>query len=271
MRTAVPILLTLMLAVPAPAGSAPGARTIELRADTVILQDGGAVVDARGHVRITVGRDRAAAGRAVYAVRQRRILLSGGVTIRSPGGDLEASSAAIGLTPMSTIDTIQAAGQVTLQARQRVVRAERLTYTVTSGTVTAQRGVEVFFPPDLIASGEDLVMTRRELVTLQGAARVQTRDGYIQGDRIDVAEPDQVARVRGHVVGVFQETRVTAVAATFYGSEERAVFRGRVQVIRPAGTIQAEVVTIYYRQRRIVAEGETTIRVEDEAPREPRP
>lgn len=267
MRAFLLVLLTLVLV--GPAGEATGAagRTIELRADEVTLRQGGAVVDARGRVRITDGRNRMTSDRAVYTVRARRVALSGHVTITTPRGDLAAASATAVFGPVNAVDTIDAAGQVTLTAQQRVVRAERLTYVVASGAVTADGGVEVLIPSDITGRGRTLLMKIGDAATLRGSARVQMKDGYVEGDRIDVSERTQVAFVRGNVVGVFEETRITSAAATFYSRERRAVFRDGVRVTRPGRMIQAEVVTIFFQDRRIVAEGETTIRVEDEPQR----
>jgi len=266
-RASLLVLLILALVGPAGEAAAPSGRTIELRADEVTLRQGGAVVEARGQVRISDGRNRMTADRAVYTVRARRIALSGHVTITTPQGDLEAASATAVLGPGNAVETIDAAGQVTLEAQQRVVRAERLTYAVATGAVTADGGVEVFIPPDIIGRGRTLLMKHGEAATLRGDARVQTKDGYVAGDRIDFSERTQVAFVRGNVVGVFEETRITSAAATFYSRERRAVFRDGVRVTRPGRTIQAESVTIFFQDRRIVAEGETTIRVEDEPQR----
>ena len=75
MRASLLVLLTLALV--GPAGEAAGAagRMIELRADEVTLRQGGAVVDARGRVRISDGRNRMTADRALYTVRAPRIAL----------------------------------------------------------------------------------------------------------------------------------------------------------------------------------------------------
>jgi lipopolysaccharide export system protein LptA len=262
------LLVLLVLAAHAPAGTASAAaRTIELRGDEVILSQSGGVVEARGRVRITAGAIRMSADRAVYLVRARRITLSGHVTVSAPQGDLEADAARAELGPGNALETVEASGRVTLEAQQRVVRAGRMTYAIASGAVSADGGVEVFMPPDVIGRGRTLVMKSGEAATLQGRARIQTRDGYVESDRIDFSERRQVAFARGNVVGVFEETRITAAAATFYGRERRAVFRDGVRMTRPGRTIQAQVVTIYLQERRIVAEGETTIRLEDQPQR----
>lgn len=263
------LLVLLMLAALAPAATPSAAATppVELRGDEVTLRQRDGVVEARGHVRITAGAARMTADRAVYTVRTRHLALSGHVTVTAPQGNLEADSARAVLGTGNTLETVEASGRVTLETAQRVVRAERLTYGVAAGAVEADGGVEMFIPPDIIGRGRSLVMKRGEAATLLGRARIQTKDGYVESDRMDFAERTQVAFARGNVVGVFEETRITAAAATFYNLERRAVFRDGVRVVRPGRTLQAQVVTIYIKDRRIVAEGETTIRLEDDSQR----
>jgi lipopolysaccharide export system protein LptA len=265
-RTSLLVLLTLATLTPLGEASA-AAQVIELRGDEVTLHQSGGVVEARGRVRITAGAARLSADRAVYTVRTRRIALAGHVIVSAPQGELEADAATAVLGPGNTLETVEASGRVTLETQQRVVRAGRMTYAVAAGAISADGGVEVFIPPDIIGRGRTLIMKRGEAATLQGRARVQTKDGYVESDRIDFSERTQVAFARGNVVGVFEETRITSAAATFYSRERRAVFRDGVRVTRPGRTIQAQVVTIYFRDRRIVAEGETTIRLEDEPQR----
>lgn len=261
------MLIALALIGPAADAAAVPGRTVELRADEVTVRQGGAVIEARGRVRISDGRNRMTAARAVYTVRARRIALSGDVTVVTPQGTLEAASATAVLGTDAAVETIEASGRVSVTTRQRVIRAGRVTYGVASGAVSADGGVEAFLPPDVRARGQTLLMKSGQAATLRGEARVQTKDGSVAGDRIDYSEQAQVAFVRGHVVGLFEETRITSEAATFYVRERRAVFRDAVRVTRPGRLLQAASVTIFLEDRRLVAEGETTIRVEDEAPR----
>lgn len=261
--------LALMLALtlaPARAEAAP-ARALELRAEEVTARSGGQVIEARGNVRITDGEHRVRADRATYAVRERRIELTGNVVIESPDGTLEAARAVILLTADRRLDSVEAAGGVELETRDRVLKASRVSYAVGGETVTASGNVSLFIPPDLIATGQQL-RAGRATATLSGRARVQNRDGYIEGDTIEVVEREQVAHVRGSVRSVIQDTTITAEAATLFGKDRKAVFRDNVTVTRPGRTLQAQQVTVFYESRRLVAEGETTIRFEEER-REP--
>ena len=261
------MLLILVLALlAAPALAAPP-RTLELRASQVTVRDGGRVIDARGAVRITDGRNRVRADRALYTVRDRRIQLAGAVSVAGEEGTLEAQGAVIRLTADRQIDTVEASGSVKLQTRGRVLRASRVSYTVGAEAVFASGNVSLSMPPDIVAMGQDLVV-RRTTATLSGGASVQNKDGSIRADRLEFVEGEQVAYARGNVTAVFQDTRITSSAATFYGGERKAVFREGVTVKTPGRTMKAEVVTVFYEDRRIIAEGETNITFEEER-REP--
>lgn len=241
---------------------------IEVRAEEVTLRDGGAVVEARGRVRVTWGPNRMSADRAVYTVPLRRLSLLGSVAVNTPQGTLTSAQATAVLAPRGGMESLEAAGRAILRSEQRVVRAGHLTYAVQSGAITADGGVQLLVPAGITARGQTLLMKRGEAATLRGRARVQSQDGSLEADQIDVSESAQVAYARGNVAGVFGETRVTSGAATFYHRERRAVFRDGVRVTRPGRTIQADLVTVYLQDRRVVAEGETTIRLE-EAPGRP--
>jgi lipopolysaccharide export system protein LptA len=287
------VILILVLALAlltAPVLAAP-ARTLELRASEVTVRDAGRVIDARGNVRITDGRNRVRADRALYAVRDRRIQLTGGVSVVSSDGTLEAQRAAILLTQNRRIETVEASGNAVLKTGSRVLRASRVSYTVGTEAVSASGNVSLSIPPDIVATGQDLVVrglaggggradgggqagaggragSGGATATLTGQAKVQNKDGFIQGDRIEFVEREEVAHARGNVTAVFQDTRIRSAEATFFGRERKAVFRHGVTVTRPGRTMKAEVVTVFYDDRRIVAEGEINITFDEER-REP--
>lgn len=258
-------MLSLVLAPPA-AGAPAG--VLELRAEEVTVRSGGAVIDARGAVQITDGTHRVRADRAVYTVRDRRIELTGHVAIDSPDATLAAARAVILLTRERRLNSVEAAGGAALTSRGRLLKASRVSYIAGGEAITASGNVSLSLPPDLVATGQQLVATPA-MARLAGRARVQTRDGSIEGDTLEVMEREQVAYVRGNVVSVVQTTTITAGAATLYGKERKVVFRDPVHLRSPGRVVEAEVVSVFYAERRIVAEGETTIRIEEEAPQRP--
>ena len=264
MRSILPGLMLALIgaAAAAPASAAPP-QAIELRASEVTVRGGGDVIEASGNVRITDGRSAVRAGRAVYAIRARRIELSGGVAIASTEGNLGAERALLLLSADRRITSVEAAGGVRLQMRDRVLEAGRVSYTIGALVASASGDVRLSFPPDLAASGQQLTL-RGSVARLTGEAKVETRDGFIQGDTMEFSETERVAYVRGHVRSAFADTRITADAATLYGQERKAVFRDNVTVTRPGRTMHASLVTVFYTEKRIVAEGETNIRIDEE-------
>lgn len=257
-------LVLLLVAGLISAVPAAGATTLELRADVLTVDTVRRVIEARGRVRLTDGRSVARADHAVYALRDRRVTLSGAVSIADPDGSLQSRQAVLYLTSGRTIERIDASGDVEVEARERVLRADEVTYTVAARALTARGHVQYFTPPDIIMSGDDLIIKGRDVAVLKGHARVQNRDGFVSGDRLEMDEKAQTAYLRGHVLGVFQETRITSDAATLVAREKKAIFRDRVTIVRPGRTMSADVVTFFYQQNRMIAEGETRIRIEDE-------
>lgn len=262
--TALPwVWVVMALVAPPVVASAPS--QLQLRADVVTVREAGQTIEARGQVRITDGRSEIRAGRAVYTVRERRIVLTGGVVAKTSEGDLQASQATVHLGKTRTIDIIEAVGDVVVEAQRRVLKAQRMTYAVSTAELVATGQASLFVPPDLIASAGELV-ARRDVATLSGRARVQNRDGFLEGDRLQIQQRTQTAELVGNVVGVFQETRIASEAATLLASEQKIIFRNRVSITRPGQTMNAEKVTLYYRENRLVAEGSTYIRIEEPAP-----
>jgi lipopolysaccharide export system protein LptA len=260
------IALSLLLLVGVYAAIGAVSRTLEIQADTLIARDGGQTIEASGNVIITDGRSTIRAGHALYTLRDRRILLDGGVKIVTAQGDLVANRAVILLGKGNAVAFVEATGGVAVKAQQRVLRADLASYEVASESLVATGNVTLFVPPDLTAKGAELVAKGRQVATLTGRPRVENREGFIEGDRIEFREQTQTAYVRGNVVSVFQDIRISAGNATLLAKEGHAIFREQVRVTRPGRTLSAEMVTLYYRERRLVTEGPTNIRIEEEKP-----
>lgn len=252
------VLLTLQTATTRAA--APG--TIQLNADTVVARDSGQMLEARGHVVLTDGRFTIRADRILYDRRARHIQITGNVRVTTPQGDLVAGEAAAQLTRESTLETLQAFKGVTARSADRMLKADRVAYQTKNDTLAATGNVVVTFPPDLTATGGVLVAKGTDVITITGRPRIRNPDGFIEGDRLEVLTRSQIAFVRGNVVSVFSNTRITSATATLLVKEERAIFRDKVTVTRPDRTVTAELVTYYYRERRLIAEGKTTIRIQ---------
>lgn len=256
------ILMASLWTLPAIAA----ARSIQINADSVTSTEGGQVVEARGHVLVTDGRIRVTADRLIYDRKGRQLKLTGSVKITTPQGTLQSGQATARLTRSNMLDAIEAMGDVSVRSADRTLQADRLTYLVKDATLIATGHVVVMFPPDLTVKGGELFARRTDVAIVTGRARVQSADGSIEADRLEVQGPAQTALARGNVVAIFQETRITSVSATLLAKENRAVFREKVTVTRPDRTMTAQVVTYYYKEKRIVAEGQTTIKIQETPP-----
>lgn len=243
--------------------------TLEIKADVLKADTVRRIVEARGHVRISDGRSVVRADVAVYSVKERKISLRGRVTMVTPEGDLSAMEAVAYVSRGRTLETIEASGKVEVESQRRVLSADAVTYTPGGQALTARGNVRIFVPPDLIATGQQLVARRGAVAVMTGRPRVQNRDGYVQGDRLEVDEKTETAFVRGNVVGAFQEVRITAETATLFAREKKVVFREHVKIIQPGRVMTADRVTIFYESRRMIAEGATTIHIEDEGTSNP--
>jgi len=251
-------LLTLQLA----GARAAAPRTIQLNADTVTARDGGQMLEARGHVVISDGRLTIRADHVLFDRKSRQIQMSGNVRVTTPQGDLVSGEAAAQLTRAGTLEAIQAFRGVTARSTSRILKADRVAYQAKDDTLAATGNVVVTFPPDLTANAGVLVAKGADVITMTGRPRIRNPDGFIEGDRLEVVAHSQIAFVRGNVVSVFAETRITSATATLLVKENSAIFRDKVSVTRPGRTMTAELVTYYYKERRLVAEGQTTIRIQ---------
>lgn len=249
------------LTVPAWAG------TLELRADVLTTEAVTQTVVARGGVRITDGVSVARAGKARYAPRDGRLVLSDGVVVRTADGTVRARDITILLGKGQRLNAVTAVGGVQVEAGARVLKADRVFYDTAARTVVASGTVTLIAPPDLLVSGGHLVADLGiGVATLTSRARVQNTDGFIEGDRLEVDGRTQTAFFRDHIVAGVRKMKLTADTATLEAREQKAVFRGRVKIVDPNRTVTADQVTVYLREGRIIAEGAIVVRLEEERP-----
>jgi lipopolysaccharide export system protein LptA len=259
------VIVAVSLAVP-PSQVLAAAQPITIHADVATAREGGQVLEAQGHVVLGDGRTTLRADYALYRRREGHIQLNGHVHIATAQGDLSGDRATSQLGRKGQIEAIEATGGVIVRSADRTVRADRVTYQTKDQTLTAIGHVVVTFPPDLRITGATLVASGAEVAVLTGHPRIEHPAGVLEGDRVDVAVQSQIAFVRGNVQGVFSETKITSALATLFVKDKKAIFRDHVTVDRPGRTMTAEVVTYYYAERRLVAEGPTTIKIRQTPP-----
>jgi lipopolysaccharide assembly outer membrane protein LptD (OstA) len=242
------------------------AQPITINADAALAREGGQVLEAVGHVVLSDSATTLRADYALYRRKEGRIQLTGHVHIATVQGELSSDRATSQLGRKGQFETIEATGAVKVRSADRTVRADRVTYQTKDQTLTASGHVVVTFPPDLKITGGNLVASGTEVAVLTGHPRIEHPAGTLEGDRVDIAVQSQIAFVRGNVHSVFSDTTISSALATLLVKDKKAIFRDHVTVDRPGRTMIAEVVTYYYAERRLVAEGPTTIRIRQMSP-----
>ncbi|HEY3248630.1 MAG TPA: hypothetical protein VGK88_10115 [bacterium] len=242
--------------------AAQAPRALEVRADTLLVNSATRTVDARGHVRITDGRAVILAARAIYQIRERRVQLSGGISMTSPDGTLRSRDAVVLLGAANTLDRLDAQGTVVVTSGARTIHADRLTYAFSTTRVMATGRVQITTPA-AVATGRTLSADMRGRTGTLTGARIRSKEGIVSGERLDITAGGNQAVFRGHVVAEFEHTKITSEIATVFEREKKAVFRGKVKIARPGRVLLADTVTFYYQENRMVAEGQTRILIQE--------
>ena len=258
------VVLGVLTLPPPPVWAA--AQPITIHADVATAREGGQILEAVGHVVLSDSATTLRADYALYMRREGRIRLVGHVHLTTVQGELSGDRATSQLGRKGQFETIEATGAVMVRSAERTVRADRVTYQTKDQTLTAIGHVAVTFPPDLRITGGSLVASGTEVAVLTGHPRIEHPAGTLEGDRVDIAVQSQIAFVRGHVQSVFSDTKISSALATLLVKDKKAIFRDHVTVDRPGRTMTAEVVTYYYAERRLVAEGPTTIKIHQTPP-----
>lgn len=248
-------------AIAAPA-TPPAVSQVAITADAMSIDAATRVATASGRVRITDGKTTATAARATLFQKEGRGVLVGEARVTGPQGVLEGEEIRVEYTT-AAITKITASGNASLDVEGGLVSARIVTIVPSTDTVTAQRDVTFFSKPDIIAKGAELVYQRAKgIAMLQGQARLQNRDGVIEGDRLEGFKQWERLVATGGVHGVYRDIDVRSRAAEVLGAEKRAVFTGEVQLTQPGRRLTTEKVTVWYEAGRVVAEGQTWIRIE---------
>jgi lipopolysaccharide export system protein LptA len=235
---------------------------MEISADVMAVDAATRIARASGRVRITDGRTLATAERATLFHNEGRGVLVGQARVKGPQGELEGREITISYTTKA-ITRIVARGTASLDAQGALTSANTITITPATEMLVAGRDVSVFVEPDIVGRGTRLTYERaRQRVVLEGRARVQNRDGFLEADRLEGFQTTQYVIATGHVSGKFRDIEVRSAAAEIFHRERRAVFAGDVEFTQPGRRVGARRVTVWYETNRIVAEGQTSVRIE---------
>lgn len=251
-------------ATPAPAATPapPSSPRLSVTADELQVDAPARVVTAAGRVRITDGTTTATAARATLYHREGRGVLTGKAKVVTTQGVLEGAEITVHYTA-SAITRIVARGKASLDVENGLVSAAQVTIVPETDTVTAAGEVTFFTPPDLIATGARLVYRRtRGEAVLEGRARVQSRDGFVQSERIEAFGRWERVKATGGVHAVLRDIEIRSVAAEVFMGERKAVFGGEVKLTQAGRLLATEKLTVWYAAGRFVAEGQTRARIE---------
>ncbi|MGQ0568783.1 MAG: LptA/OstA family protein [Armatimonadota bacterium] len=244
-----------------PVGPTPGTR-VSISADELSIDAASRVARATGHVRITDGVTTAMSSRATLFQKEGRGVLAGQARVVGPSGVLEGDEITVEYTARA-IRRIVARGTASLEVETSLVSAQAVTLVPSTDTVTAEPRVTVFTKPDLVATGNRLTYRRsRGIAVLDGRARVQSSDGFIEGGRLESDRRWERLTVAGDVHGIFRDVEVRSRNAEVSGVEKKAVFTGDVRLAQPGRRLTTDKVTVWYASGRVVAEGQTWIRLE---------
>jgi lipopolysaccharide export system protein LptA len=263
-RTVLAASVCLTVAAPGaiaaqPASSPPA---IEITADEMTVNATTQAGTARGRVRITDGRLTATADQATLYHHEGRAVLSGQARVTGPQGDLEGRQITITYTTRA-VTRVAARGAASLDAEGALTSADLITLDPAVGTVMADGEVTVFSQPDIVATGRRLTYDRQGgRLVLDGVARVQNRDGFLQAQRIEGFRRSERIVATGEVHGTFRDVDVRSRDAEVFYGERRAVFTGDVRLTQPGRRLVTERVQLWYDVGRVVAEGQTSIRLE---------
>ncbi|MBI3998244.1 MAG: hypothetical protein HY355_04360 [Armatimonadetes bacterium] len=266
MRLPAPVVLALALAIatgpPAVGAPSPVSRSVTVTADEITVDAVTQTALASGRVRLSDGVTTATAARATLFQREGRGVLTGDARVVGPQGILEGAEITVFYTA-SAITRIVARGQANLDVEAGLVSAPTIEITPATDTVTAAEGVTFFTQPDVVATGRRLTFQRaRGTAVLEGGARLQNRDGFIEGQKIEGVQRWSRATVTGPVHATFRGIDVRSRTAEFDGVAKKIVFVGDVRMTQPGRVMDTEKVTVWYADGRIVAEGQTRVRLE---------
>ncbi len=229
----------------------------ELRADAAAR-----VVSAAGRVRITDGVTTATAERATLYYGEGRGVLTGQARVVAPQGVLEGAEITV-LYTSAAIRHVVARGKASMDVEGGLVTAVQVSVVPEADTISAQGEVVIFTPPDIIATGARLVYRRaRGEAVLEGRARVQTRDGFVQCERIEAFDRWKRVKASGGVHAILRDMEIHSAGAEVFLGEQRAVFEGDVRLVQAGRHLSAEKLTVWYAAGRFVAEGQIRARIE---------
>lgn len=256
MRTVLAISLTVVLLLALPARG----RGVTVFAGRLEGDSRTGRVVAEGNVRVTDGRVTLQGSRLVLAAG--RGTLSAGRAI-VPEGVLDAHRMDIALRG-GVVWQISGRGEASFETPRGVLFGDVIEFDPQARRARAVGSVRVFAPPDVVAFGAELVYRAADsAATLRGPVKVQSGQGVVTGHSLEVARNFERVFVTGPVRFDYGEGSGEARRAEVVPGLQVAVLEGEVFVQHGRSRLWAHRVMVFYRERRVVAEGIQRLLVEE--------
>jgi lipopolysaccharide export system protein LptA len=252
----------------AQAAAPPGAG---ITADDIAVDSSGTTVIATGHVSVTYGSLHATSD-ALRVVRPTgTATFAGHVAMTDGERRATAETATVTVVGESRVTGLALAGRASVASAGYHLLADRIAadrQSGLSGRLAAAGHVTLTARPDIIVTGAVATYDQAaDLAVVRGdAARpaaFRNRDGRVAGAVLEFRRKTGDVEVRGPVTGRVYDAALQADEASVHLGDGTAVLRGHVRVVRGQGTLRADRLTVYYRARRFVAEGETHLSFTD--------
>ncbi len=246
-------------AAPAPALPFPALQgPLNVTADEVTVDNTGAGLTARGHVRLTYAAGVATANVMRLRRADRTAQFTGNVTLTDPQGKATGDDITVTFTAGNQISRITMAGSASAETKDYALQADHIAADRAVGRLVADGHVTMFTAPDLIINGDRAVYNQgAHYGVVSGHVVASNRAGRILGQWIEFFQQKEQATVHGPVTAEVYGATITGSVAHVDFAKSSAVFTGHVLVTRRQGTLNAERVTILYNARRLIAEGAT--------------
>ncbi len=242
------------------AGAAPRrpAASLHIAADELTTDSAGAI-RARGHVEVAYGGVRVKSDLLRWDRPVGSAKLTGHVVVTGPQGRVTGDAATLLMTgPDNQVVSAVVTGHAAFETPKYALTADEIAADRRSGRLAAQGHVILFSAPDVVVTGDRGAYDQRtQYAVVTGHATAASKDGRLRGAWIELFQSSGRAVVHGPVDAAFSGMTVAGDEAAVTFGAPAAVFTGHVVVTRPGGTVWADRATVFYRDRRIVAEGET--------------
>lgn len=225
------MMLTLMAAMPiVGAVNAP----VEMKADSIEYDSKKGVLNANGNVVIVQGTARVTGAHAVYNMKMKEGIVTGGITMHQEGATLQADQVSI---EDETVFT--ATGNVDLTKESNRLTGPRLVY-----------------------------YTDKEYAVADGNATLETPDGTLTAPRIEASMPKEEAVATGGVQIDSQTHNLTATSdeAFYYGAktgQNKIVLKGNAQAVQDGNQLQGSELTILLDDNELQSRGGSHLVIEN--------